>query len=704
MSCSVCSKTVPPDARFCASCGAALTRMSEDIDPLREILKVALGRQYDIIRLLGRGGMGAVYLAREVSLDRKVAIKVLPSNENHFAEESRERFRREARTAAKLSHPNIVPLHTFGEIDGTLYFVMGYVPGESLRDKLKREGRLGIATARRILDDVARALEYAHSLGIVHRDIKPDNVLIEEGTGRAILTDFGVAKPLESAQTLTFQGSLIGTPHYMSPEQASGAAIDHRSDLYSLGATGFEMLAGRLPFQGKTTSELLVQHMTAEPPTLITVAPDVPVEMSIALTRCLAKQPEERWEDAAEFRSRLLPPEEEDLPQEFGDIREIAKSLVIFPLLVLYAGLWLFFSGAPVEHFYLVVTIGGLAVASPIGMVAWKWSRLRKVGYDHRRIRREALKQPKKFIGWYPRRYRAKGDVWHRLPKSVRRARAWVATFMIGVFLYMFPLLIAFSAMMNGRGAKPRPWVALLFAGGFFPLLAAAYYEAKSRRLLRTAGASQEVLTQFIMAPMSATGFWSKPAVVRLLAPAEEAQGGKRPLGPATPREFLAAIRRNVTAPDFPARELGEKALLAAEQVAGSLVALDNEITALAATSDPAEQERLTLKLSALGGGDAPAHASIRVMLEQQLDAVTKLESRIEEATQKRTERIELLKTLWLHLSALTAADAAVPVTDTVDRVRALCDELRAAATEATASPAKDTRTFSDQATIIRSL
>ena len=198
-------------------------------DPLRTALEDAIGFQYEIVRLLGRGGMGAVYHAHERALDRPVAIKVLPP-ESAGTADARERFLREARTAAKLTHPNIVPLFTFGEASGLVYFVMGYVDGESLEQRLRRLGKLDATHASRILEQLAGALDYAHQQGIVHRDVKPDNVLIEHGSGVAKLTDFGIAKRAAAGETLTGTGLLIGTPRYMSPEQASGdRELDARS-------------------------------------------------------------------------------------------------------------------------------------------------------------------------------------------------------------------------------------------------------------------------------------------------------------------------------------------------------------------------------------------------------------------------------------------------------------------------------------------
>src|SRR5438105_10891582 len=211
-------------------------------------LQAALAGEYSLQRELGRGGMGVVYLARDVQLDRDVALKVLPT---HLARTpaARERFIREARMAAGLSHPHIVPIHRVGEAGGFVFFVMSYVEGETLGERLRTRGPLPPAEATRVLREVAWALAYAHGRGIVHRDVKPDNILLEAGTGRALVTDFGIAHGGANPGPDTDSGKIMGTAHFMSPEQAGSGPIDGRSDLYSLGVVGFLAVSGRLPFE-----------------------------------------------------------------------------------------------------------------------------------------------------------------------------------------------------------------------------------------------------------------------------------------------------------------------------------------------------------------------------------------------------------------------------------------------------------------------
>ena len=277
------------------------------LGPLAARLADSLSGSYVIEGEIGRGGMGVVYSARDLKLKRRVAIKLLPP-ELAFRAEIKKRFIREAQTAARLSHPHIVPIHTVGDDGQLVYFVMGYVDGESLAQRLRRRGRLPVEEARRIMKETADALGVAHSSGIVHRDIKPDNILLEGTRRRVMVTDFGIAKALSDAGagTLTGTGVALGTPTYMSPEQAAGeSAVDARSDLYSLGIVAFEMLSGKPPFKAPTVPGVLMKQITEPPPDLIRIRSEIPEELGATVMRCLEKDPEGRWPTADALRRAL---------------------------------------------------------------------------------------------------------------------------------------------------------------------------------------------------------------------------------------------------------------------------------------------------------------------------------------------------------------------------------------------------------------
>ncbi|MBL8978064.1 MAG: protein kinase [Gemmatimonadetes bacterium] len=262
-------------------------------DPVRAALEPLLAGTYAIERELGRGGMGVVYLARETRLDRPVAIKVLPP---HLTGDAtiRERFLREARTAAQLSHPHIVPIYRAEEANCCAYFVMAFIEGENLAERVRDRGPLPPAEVVRLLRESAWALAYAHLRGVVHRDIKAANIMIERGSGRAVLTDFGIARD-SHASSLTQAGEVVGTVHYMSPEQANGLPLDGRSDLYSLGVAGFQALSGRLPFEGDNPAAVLLAVSSRTAPSLGAVAPQVPAPLVEVIDRCLRKEPDERY-------------------------------------------------------------------------------------------------------------------------------------------------------------------------------------------------------------------------------------------------------------------------------------------------------------------------------------------------------------------------------------------------------------------------
>ena len=274
-------------------------------DQLLDRLVVAVGRQYLVDAEIARGGMAVVYRARDIRLNRPVAIKLLPP-ELAFNADVRERFLREAQTSAQLAHPGIVPIYTVDEANGLVFFVMALVIGETLGERLAREKRLPVDEVRRILTDVADALAYAHARGVVHRDVKPDNILLDRATGRPLVTDFGIARAAAGDTRLTVTGVAIGTPAYMSPEQALGEReLDGRSDIYSLGIIGYQMLAGEPPFKASNTPAMLVKHVSEIPRPLDHLRPDTPRGMVNALARALAKKPDDRWPDATAFRDAL---------------------------------------------------------------------------------------------------------------------------------------------------------------------------------------------------------------------------------------------------------------------------------------------------------------------------------------------------------------------------------------------------------------
>ncbi len=244
-----------------------------------------------------------MFLARDLALDRLVAIKLLPPVQAASAER-RARFLREARTAARLSHPNVVPIHAVEESDGLVFFVMGYVAGETVGERVRRHGRLQAAEVTQIVREVAWALAYAHRQGVVHRDVKPENILLEREGGRAMVTDFGIAQVSGDAAD-TPAGQVIGTARAVSPEQAAGEPVDGRSDLYSLGVTAYLAATGQWPFDGDTAAAVLAQHLTQEPRPVLELRPDLPAPLAHAIERCLAKAPEDRFPSGEELAAAL---------------------------------------------------------------------------------------------------------------------------------------------------------------------------------------------------------------------------------------------------------------------------------------------------------------------------------------------------------------------------------------------------------------
>ena len=519
MRCRECDADLPAESRFCLSCGTRVEASvaAGEVDPLRVALDKAIGFQYRIERLLGRGGMGAVYLAHELALDRDVAIKVLPPEQSSTAE-LRERFKREARTAARLNHPNIVPLHTFGEVSGLMYFVMGYVAGESLANRLQH-GPLDPESARTLVSALCDALDYAHRQGVVHRDIKPDNILIETESGTPRLTDFGIAKTmlcdadLTTAQ-LTTAGQLMGTPHYMSPEQAKAQPeITASSDIYSLGVMAYEMVSGRRPFEGDNPMDVLMQRIVRDPKPLGDLAPLVPPDFTRPIMRCLERDPSKRWPDARALREALMPSEE---VIEYSPPVRVLKTMITVVLPVATVALIHVKVFAALNPDLAIVDHAtGMILGGLVGIVlglAVLIVRLRREGMDLRTIARRALEQPNWWRSWYPRSLRRAGDVWDRLPPGIRRFRmlkGMLLTYMFAVFL---PVWILY---MRQRPVLVLPLLLLAGAGIF--LMFASRRAIVREILAHTSMTSPEVST-LLNTPTWRTSTWRRRPAVLMLA------------------------------------------------------------------------------------------------------------------------------------------------------------------------------------------
>ena len=346
------------------------------LSPLLVSLRQALEGRFDVERELGAGGMGQVLLGRDVALDRPVAIKVI-APDLASSPASRQRFLREARTVARLRHPNIVAVHAAGEADNLLYFVMEYVEGESLRQMLDREGRAEgprVPRAVSLLADLARALGYAHAQGVIHRDVKPENVLLDGVSGRAMLTDFGVARAFASGNdsdgdtsAVTRTGFVVGSPRYMSPEQAVGEReLDGRSDIYSLGLVAYEMFAGSAPFTGSSPMAVLTKQLTEAPPPLAQRRPDLPPEITSTIDRALSKQPGDRWATAEEFARAIEGATPSSVPAA-ASIRASATTVVSQPAAIGRAGRWTARRLATVTAVVLAVVAGAFMWMRPGG-------------------------------------------------------------------------------------------------------------------------------------------------------------------------------------------------------------------------------------------------------------------------------------------------------------------------------------------------
>ena len=633
---------------------------------LQAILATALGQQYEIVRPLGQGGMGAVYLARERALERFVAIKVLRP-ELADTEASRERFRREARIAAQLSHPNVLPLHTFGEVSGIWYFVMGYVRGVTLAERLRIEGRLPSEEAQRILIELTGALEHAHAHGVIHRDIKPANVLLDEQTGRAMLADFGISKVHGAGDSLTGTGMIIGTPHYMSPEQSLGSPnVDERSDIYSLGAVAYTMLAGRAPFADSKPNEMVFRRLAEEPLPVTTLAPSVDPDLAAIVMRCLAREPAGRWQTARELRDVLIRLTGDAL----ATIPESLRDLPSFgPYAVIWATVWTaiaFRGNRDLDDRVLLLLI---AIAVPFGFLVHIWNVGRPdLGWSG--IGRVAFWPPDWWGMWWPRALRRPTDLWRRLPWQARAVRASLSVFMI-----MLPAMILLRPEIERIGGSPA-------RARFSDVQTILVIGAAATIVLGLVWAYRQKLSwsdtaRLLVGATTPSSGWSSPTMAPMLAPM---QGRTR--GPM--RDTAAEHRRAIleALPTLPAAAVAVTADLTAavKRLHDEIDVHDAEIAALERDASPSEVERLSTRLAALSADSSatPARRELTELVRRELDVVRELRVACEIVSQRRAHLYAMMRGLWTQVCMVRdqAAGTSSPAHPAIVRLFELCEEV----------------------------
>ena len=627
-----------------------------DLADLRATLESALGQQYEIVSSIGRGSMGVVYLARERALERFVAIKVLRP-ELALSQEGRERFRREARVAAQLTHPGILPLHTFGEVGGIWYFVMGYVRGSTLAERLRIDGRLPSDEALRIFTEMADAIDRAHRGGIIHRDIKPSNILIDAESGRAILADFGIAKIENADDRLTATGMVVGTPSFMSPEQAAGGAdVDARSDLYSLGAVAYAMLSGHEPFHGTA----IQRRATTAPPNLVTAAPDVPPALAAVVMRCLARDPAQRWPNARALLDALALVDE----GTSHGLPSIARELPAFgPYALLWAALWLTLAASPYRSIGDRALLVLISLIVPAGLFLHAWN-VAGGGLPLSQIARVAFWPPEWWGMWWPRGLRRPSDLWKRLPSPARVVRSALSAFIVAL-----PALILTRQWVEAVTGAGVGWFGaaetlLVVSAGTIVLFAIPWAHRR--------GLTWSETVRLLFGATTMSPGWDSPALRKLLAPAH---GAVRPPEPHEPRDYARAIDDVMARLDGSSRESANRASAVAHRLVDVLEECDSELRVVSMAGDIGATDRITEQIASLESNVRAGNemSELLRLLRAQLEIVERVRVRCEVLSSRRAHLLQLLQGLWARVGALQKLDA-----DSIDKLEAIRLEIEA--------------------------
>jgi hypothetical protein len=441
---------------------------------------------------------------------------------------------------------------------------MGYVRGESLADRIRREGRVPHDETRLILAQLADALEYAHAKGVIHRDIKPDNILLDDETGRPLLADFGIAKATGVGTTDVETGGVAGTLHYMSPEQATGApSIDGRSDFYALGVVGYMMLAGQTPFAAASFGAFVTEQANADPPPLVSRAPEVPSDLAAAIMRCLAREPARRWSDARAFKEALGAARDDDPDRLSGELREVSSALFYS-----VAGGWLLgniasylFTASPnkwmfVSVFASFVAIAFLGTAAFHHVKAIAWAEMGRV----------RLWPPGWWPFWWPAAWRRPGDVWTRLPRTVRVLRMLRGALVVVVVLAL-PLGIRRETRIAFLGIVAVGWSVMTAL-----MLFTAWWAHRSG-----IPNNADLRSLFLRSPADRR-FWRRPQMAGRLLPLEPAVPERSPQTPADYVRSLAVATQQMT---VQARETGVRAVEVARLACAAIERLDGDLEQL---------------------------------------------------------------------------------------------------------------------------
>jgi hypothetical protein len=627
-------------------------------ESVRTELEKALGERYENLHFHAEGGMGMVFCARDRALERLVAIKVLTPGVA-LTGQARARFRREALLAADLSHPSIVPVFDFDEKRELPYIIMGFVRGESLGRQLRHEGRIAPEVTRRILLDLADALDHAHRRGTIHRDLKPENVLIAAGTRRAMLTDFGIAKALSDGKHLTQPGVAIGTPEYMSPEQAAGARdLDHRSDLYSLGALGYTMLTGRPPHQGDGAADVMTKHLTEEPIPVRELAPETPQDLAAAISRCLEKNRERRWPDArALYRA---------LAREAGEDEPVAEELRAITGFGAFMMAVLLLLAAVIFTSTDLATVGATSVAAAAvgaGFLMYVHG-IAANRYELREVLRVSMWPPKWWGLWWPRALRRHGDLWECLPTSARLTRVLLTT----IFSVILVWIVARSSLSASTRERADWAVWALLGLGVFVV---------ATGLLRwnRIGFALNDASRLLFGPTVGTSFWSQPHISAVLVTRPDAGPACATDLPETVRAMLHAIEDAAARLGGRDREDGSNAADAAREVVNAIEHLDGEIESIARDANPEDLARLERRLIEMGETQPDA----RRHLEEYARIMRGQADLVEVKRLARDEAADTLRAIWTVLERLRDSSGRGTPQDgqLLEQLRALTDAAR---------------------------